>query len=80
MDMLEPLFYQDKSVKWIFATSLVWFPTTVQGNEVDIWFSKPLPFEKKRVFYKYGNSRCQVCNKTEEIDTFTSTVRGESLI
>ena len=28
--------------------------------------------------YNCGNSRCQVCNNTEETDTLTSTVPGQS--
>ena len=40
--------------------------------------SKLYPLEQKRVSYKCGSSRCQVCNSIEEIKTFSSTVTGES--
>ena len=40
--------------------------------------AKLYPLERKRGSYKYGNSRCQVHNNIEEIDTFTCTITSES--
>ena len=41
--------------------------------------AKLYPLERKRGSYKCGNLRCLVCNNIAEIDTFTSTVTGESI-
>ena len=40
--------------------------------------TKPYFLERERRSYKFGNSRCEVCNSIEEIDTLVTTETDES--
>ena len=78
MKKLEHLFYQEQSVKQVFTSPpMVSFQSTKKLSSYLIC-AKFYPLERKRSSYKCGSSRCQVCNNVEEVDTFTSTITGES--
>ena len=72
------ILYQDGTVKPVFTP----FPMVSYRNARKLSsylvHAKLYPLKRKRGCYKFGSSRCQVCNNIEETETFSSTVTGET--
>ena len=78
MKNLEHLLYQNESVKPVFTPlPLVSYRS---GRKLSSYLVriKFYHLERRRGSYNCGNSTYQVCKNIDEIDTFTSTVTGES--
>ena len=79
MKKLEHLLYQDESVKRVFTPPSMVSYRTARKLSSYLVRAKLYPLERKRGSYKCGDLRCIVCNNIEAIETFTSTVTGESV-
>ena len=79
MKNLEHLLYQDESVKRVVTPPPMVSYHSARKLSSCLVCAKLYPLERKRDSYKCGNLRCLVCNNIAEIDTFTSTVTGESI-
>ena len=78
MKKLEHLFYQEETVKQVFTSPpMVSFQSAKKLSSYLIC-AKFYSLERKRSSYNCGSSRCQVCNNIGEVDTFASTITGES--
>ena len=66
------ILYQDETVKRVFTP----FPMVSYRNARKLSsylvHAKLYPLKRKRGCYKFGSSRCQVCNNIEETETFVS--------
>ena len=72
------ILYQDETVKPVFTPFLMVLYRNARRLSSYLVRAKLYPFERKRDCYKFGSSRCQVCNNIEETETFSSTVTGET--
>ena len=65
------ILYQDKTVKRVFTP----FPMVSYRNARKLSsylvHAKLYPLKRKRGCYKFGSSRCQVCNNIEETEAFS---------
>ena len=72
------ILYQDETVKRVFTP----FPMVSYRNARKLSsylvHAKLYPLKRKSGCYKFGSSRCQVCNNIEETETFSSTGTGET--
>ena len=72
------LLYNDETVKPVFTP----FPMVSYRNTRKLSSylvrAKVYPIERKRGFYKFGSSRCQVCKNIEESETLSSIDTGET--
>ena len=71
---LEHLLCKNKSVKRVFTPPPMVSYRNTRKLSSYLVRAKLYPLKRKRGSYKCGNSRCQVCNNIEKIDTVT----GES--
>ena len=72
MKKYQNILYQDETVKRVFTP----FPMVSYRNARKLSsylvHAKLYPLKRKRGCYKFGSSRCQVCNNIEETETFAS--------
>ena len=72
MKKYQNILYQDETVKRVFTP----FPMVSYRNARKLSsylvHAKLYPLKRKRDCYKFGSSRCQVCNNIEETETFAS--------
>ena len=72
MKKYQNILYQDETVKRVFTP----FPMVSYRNARKLSsylvHAKLYPLKRKRGCYKFGSSRCQVCNNIEETETFVS--------
>ena len=71
MKKYQNILYQDETVKRVFTP----FPMVSYRNARKLSsylvHAKLYPLKRKRGCYKFGSSRCQVCNNIEETETFS---------
>ena len=79
MKNLEHLLYQDEYIKQVLTPPPMVFYCIARNLNSYLVSAKIYPLESKRSSCRCDNSRCAVCNNIGKIDTFTSTVTGESL-
>ena len=74
MKKYQNILYQDETVKRVFTPFLMVAHRNATKLSSYLVRAKLYPLKRKRNSYKYGSSRCQVCNNIEETETFSSTV------
>ena len=78
MKKYQNILYQDETVKRVFTP----FPMVSYRNARKLSsylvHAKLYPLKRKRDCYKFGSSRCQVCNNIEETETSATIDTGEN--